>query len=132
MKRPHKISISGESRLLSFFKEVGANLKTYGNDLKDEYIVGPYENNDVIQKITGPIMVAASAILEGTDQIVAGIVDTRLEPPDGVLGRMRRDSWEFVTDVATLHPIRAIAAGFRVATSDLILDVGDAVGNFRQ
>lgn len=131
MKNKHKTSISAESRLLCWFKEVGSNLKTYGSDLGQEYITGPYQKNDVIQKITGPVMAAASVILEGTDQIVAGVVDQKLEPSNGILGRMRRDGKEFLKDVVTLHPIRAIADGFRLATSDLLLDIGDIVGGHR-
>ncbi|UPA22339.1 hypothetical protein K8942_04800 [Candidatus Peribacteria bacterium] len=131
MKRPYKAFLSGEARCIHLFKEVGSNLKTYGKDLGQEYITGPYQKHDAIQMITGPVMAAASVILEGTDQIVAGVLDQKLEPSNGTLGRMRRDGKEFLKDVVTLHPIRAIADGFRLVTSDLLLDVGDAVGGHR-
>lgn len=130
MKR-YMSCIIGESRCIHWFKEVGPNLRDYGRDLSQEYVTGPYKRHDTIQKITGPVMAAASAILEGPDQIIAGAVDKKLEPPHGVLGRMRRDSGEFLKDAVTLHPIRALTDVFRLATSDLLLDAGDLVGGHR-
>jgi hypothetical protein len=128
MKGACKTSLFKESRLTFWFQEVGSNVKTYGSDLGQEYITGPYKKNDAIQMITGPVMAAASVILEGTDQIVAGVVDTKLEPPSGALGRMRRDGKELLTDIVRLRPIKAITDVFRLATSDLLLDVGDIAG----
>lgn len=132
MQKFRKTHAFGELRLVYWMKEVGPNLRTYGKDLGKEYFTDPYTRKDAIGMVTGPVMAAASVLLEGTDQIFAGIVDQKLTPPSGPLGRMRRDGKEFLKDVVTLHPIRALADGFRLATSDLLLDAGDLAGGHHQ
>jgi hypothetical protein len=75
-------------------------------------------------------MAAASIILEGPDQIIAGAVDQQLKRPSGALGRIRRDSRQMLGNLFTLHPLRAAADGLRLVTSGAILDAADVVGGF--
>ncbi len=128
MHRFSKREISGESRLAYWFQELGPNLKTYGSDLGQEYLAG-FKKGDPIQMITGPVMAAASILLEGPDQLIAGVVDKKLEPPRGALGRIRRDTGALIKDVLTLHPFKAAADAFRLPGSAL-LDAGDTIGRF--
>ncbi len=131
MKRMNKTVTFGEARMIFWFKEVGSNLKTYGSDLGQEYITGPYKKHDPIQMITGPVMAAASVILEGPDQLIAGALDIKLEPSHGTLGRIYRDTRSLVKNIFTLHPARAVADAFRLPGS-AFLDIGDAAGAHRQ
>lgn len=125
-----KRTLAREQRLILLFKTLGENMKTYGNDLQENYITGPYHRRDVIQKGLGPVMAAGSIILEGPDQVWAGIVDQKLERPSGIAGRTRRDLKLLLKNVATVHPLRAFGDVFRLGFSDLPLDAGDAIGGF--
>ena len=121
----------GEARLIFWFKEVGPNIKEYGGDVWDQYLAGPYKRRDPIQAIMGPPMAFLSLIGEGTDQLVAGTVDQKLQRPNGFLGRMNRDGREFLDNIGDGSFIKAAVTGFRLATWDLLLDGGDAAGGFR-
>lgn len=120
-----------ERRPVFLFRTFGENLKSYGKDLDKQYLSGPYDRKDPIQKGLGPVMAAGSLILEGTDQLWAGVVDQRLDVPTGIAGRTRRDIKLLLKDIVTLHPLRAIGDGFRLAFADVPLDIGDTVGGFR-
>ena len=120
-----------EHRLIALFKTFGENMKEYGHDLNDQYISGPYNRRDPIQKGLGPVMAAGSVILEGTDQLWAGVVDQKLEKPTGIAGRLRRDTKLLLNDVVTLHPLRAVGDVFRIGLADIPLDIGDTIGGFR-
>lgn len=129
----HAYSVAiGERRLLSLMKEVGPNLKEYGKDvIWEKYLRDPWRRGDNIAKITGPVMATASAILEGTDQIWAGIVDQKLENPTGTLGRLQRTGREMVGNIKEKEPIKFIVNAVRTPVEG-ILDVGDAIFGLSQ
>ncbi len=119
-----------EHRLLSFFREMGPNVKEYWNDVKKEY-GGAIKNGDALQKGLGVVGGASSLFFEGTDQLWAGLVDKKVEPPQGPAGRIVRDTKEFLNDVVTLHPLRAASDVFR-GISGIPMDAIDLVGGFHQ
>lgn len=119
-----------EQRRIFLFKTFGENMKEYGKDLKT-YISEPYKNGDPIQMVTGPVMAAASLILEGPDVAYAGIVDQSLQSPEGTFGRITRDTRSLANNVFTLHPLKALGDASRLVFSDIPLTIGDAVGGFR-
>jgi hypothetical protein len=118
-----------ESRLIALRESsFGDHMKDYGHDLKDTYISG---RKGTFDRVAGAAMIPVSAILEGPDQIFDGILGRKYEAPAGVAGRTRRDIKLLFKDVFTLHPIRAAADAWKLATSDLILDSGDLVTGSR-
>lgn len=122
----------GERHLIGLFQNVGDNMKTWWNDTSDTYVTGPWKEKDPIKMGLGPVMAVGSTVLEATDQLWAGIVDQKLERPDGgILPRIRRDTRLLFKNIFTLHPLRAIGDGFRLVTSDPFLDGGDLIGGFR-
>ncbi len=121
----------GEARMTYLMKNIGSNLKEYGSNAGEKYFKRPFQSKDTFKMITGPVMAAVSAVLEGPDQIIAGVVDQQVIRPSGSLGRIRRDSKQLIKDVFTFHPIRAVADGLRLP-ADVILDLGDAAGGFDQ
>lgn len=131
MQYSGKTTRCGERRLTYLLRNIGSNLKEYGGNAAEKYFKNPYRSKDTLKKITGPVMAAVSAVLEGPDQIIAGAIDQQVIRPSGPLGRIRRDSKQLMKDVFTFHPIRAVADGLRLP-SDVILDAGDAAGGFDQ
>lgn len=119
------IMSANERRLVGFIKE-------YASDVGETYLSGPCRGRDNLQKITGPIMAGASALLEGPDQLYAGAVGQEYQRPTGIGGRIRRDIGALLGDIVRLRPLRALGDAWRLATSDVILDAGDAIGGFRQ
>lgn len=103
----------------------------YGRDLGNTYFSNPFKKKDSIAMITGPVMAAASLLLEGTDQMYSAVVGPEYEAPHGIGGRTRRDVKALLKDVVTLHPLRAAGDAWRAITSSWILDTGDALGGHR-
>ena len=119
---------SGESRPCFWFKEVGNNFKEFGRDTFDTYLKQPVQKKDAVQAVMGPVGVALNTLLTAPDALIAGIADKKLETPKGT--RTGRDIGEFVNDVVTLHPIRAVLDVIRLPGS-FGMDAFDAVGGFR-
>lgn len=122
-------SIMRENRLLAE-KEAGfwQNFRSYTDDLGETYISDSVTERDPIKMATGVVMLPASLILEGTDQIYAALVGQKYQKPSGPAGRIVRDTKLLAKDVFTGHPLRAIGDAFRVVTADWILDAGDLLG----
>ncbi|MDD5041260.1 MAG: hypothetical protein PHX87_03235 [Candidatus Peribacteraceae bacterium] len=119
-----------ERRLTALFKEVGSNLTSWGKDTADRYIAGPVEQQNPVKAVMGSVMAVASAILEAPDAAVAGAFDNPVKYEGRTGLRTTRDVGQFAKNVVTLHPIRAVTDAWRVATTDIPLDLGDAVGGF--
>ncbi len=136
MKHLRKRAIFGESRLLAksngIGSEIGPNIKTYSHDLWNTYFVDPYHSGDTIEQISGPFVAAASVLLEGTDVLVAGVAGKHLVPPSGPMGRTVRDFKELGSDIIHVHPIHALTDVFRIATTDLLLDIPELATGHRQ
>ncbi len=122
----------GEQRLTFLMREVGSNAAEWGRDIRDEYLVGPWQRGDNIQKIAGPFAAAASTVLELPDYLFAGAVDQRVEHPRGIFGRTRRDLGELLGNVVRLRPLRAVRSGWSLATADIPLDGIDMLGGFHR
>ncbi len=112
------------------FKEVGNNVGSYARDLNESYLSGPVKRGDPIQIALGVPMAAVSLVMEGPDQLWAGAVDTRLEHPNAIMGRTRRDIGDLVDHAVHLRPLKTIADVFRL-TGSVPLDAGDALIGFR-
>ncbi len=121
---------SAERRLIHLFKEVGSNLASWGKDTADRYIVNPVEQENPVKALMGSVMTVASTILEAPDAAVAGVFDNRVTYEGRTGLRTTRDVGQFVKNAVTLHPFRAATDAWRVATTDIPLDFGDAVGGF--
>ncbi len=122
----------GEERLLSLFKPLGENVKTWGGDTKENYLTGPWKRGDNIQKITGPVAAAAATLFELPDYLYAGVVDQNVKPASGIAGRVRRDTGLLLKDIVTLHPLRAGGDAFRLVFNDVPMDSIDLIGGFRR
>ena len=127
---PSALHTTAERRLTHLFKEVGSNLSSWGKDAADRYVVGPVEQGNPVKAVMGSVMAVASTILEAPDAAVAGAFDNRVTYEGRTGLRTTRDVGQFAKNVLTLHPIRAITDVWRVATTDIPLDLGDAVGGF--
>lgn len=103
-------------------------MKEYGKDVGSTYIASGFKEKDPFKVVTGAVMAPLSLILEGPDQLYDGALGRAYESPTGIAGRTRRDIKLLLKDVFTLHPLRALGDAWRLATSDLILDAGDAIG----
>jgi hypothetical protein len=121
-----------ERRLIALMDTMGDNLREYGRDWSQTYIVEPWKSNDPVQVIIGGVGAAASAVLEGTDVLWSGLVDEKYEPPDGMAGRITRDVRLLVTNIGTFHPLRAVGNLWRLATSDIPLTFIDVAGGFHE
>lgn len=111
------------------FKDVGSNYGQYGSFLGDYAREGTQSG---WKAVGAPIMMIVSALSEGLDPLIAGAIDQPLDMPEGVFGRTRRDAGKLLKDVVTLHPIRAAADAFRLVSTNVLLDGGDALFGFHQ
>ena len=121
----------GEARLVFWFKEVVPNAQTWGGDVWDEYLAGPYRRHDPIQMITGPVMAAASLLVQAPDQFIAGVLDQKLQPPSGPLGNIRQDTKLLVENVTDVRPLAAVATAVR-SIGGAGMDMGDMAFGFHQ
>jgi hypothetical protein len=120
------MALASEHRTIGFMEEI----QSYGRDLKNTYL-DAWKGNDTLAKVTGAGMAGLSAVLEGPDRLYAAAVGQRLENPNGILGRTRRDIGQLLQNVVTLHPLRALGDAWRLGTSDLLLDGADAITGHR-
>gem|GEM_PF-1477327 len=120
-------SSAREARMIHLFKEIGSNAKTWWVDGKNKYIVDPIKMSNYPKAAMGVGAAAASAVLEFPDYIVSGIIDQKLEPPSGTLGRTRRDIGVLLKDVVTLRPLRSLADASRLVFTDIPMDTIEAV-----
>lgn len=127
-----RLSICGlaEHRLTGVFREVGSNLENWGKSTADKYIGQPVEQGNVIKTALGTVAAVGSLILEAPDALVAGALDNKVDFDRSGL-RTTRDLGMFTKNVLTLHWLRAATDGWRIATTDLPLDLVDTVGGFR-
>lgn len=120
-----------EARLIHRESKIGENVGTWFNDWKDHYVVGPFEKGDVIQIIAAPFAAAASAVLEGPDQIIDGAFGVEIAAPEGIMGRTRNALGETLNDAVHLRPIKTFLNGIRTVTTALPMDTIDVLGGFR-
>src|SRR5947208_3289184 len=84
-----------EARLISK-GEIGSNFRTWGADVNERYLAGPWKQGDNLDKIGGAGMAGLSVITEAPDQFFAGIAGKKLTPAFGLVGRTRRDLGELL------------------------------------
>lgn len=113
-----------EARLIKRESGFGEHMMDYGRDIRDTYLSN---KKGILDTTLGAVMTAASVIAEGPDQAYDAILGREYHRPSGIAGRTRRDIGLLLKDVVTLHPLRALGDAWRIATSDLILDGGDAL-----
>ena len=116
-----------EHRMLSLFKEVGPNAKEWYDHVSSTYIATPMNAQNYPQAALGAGMTVVSAGLELPDYLIAGALDYEIDAPEGTFGRTRRDVSQLFQNVITLHPIRAVTDAIRLATTDVIVDMGAAM-----
>lgn len=119
----------GEHRKTYLFKEVGPNLKTWGGDTMETFVNGPLKKKDYVGATMGSFAAAAALVLEAPDQIYAGIVDKKLEPPKGT--RTGRDLRELGSDVVNFRPVSTVLDGLRLFSS-IPMDIIQTVGGFQR
>jgi len=120
-------SIDKERLSIHWFKEVGPNLKTWGTDVKENYIDKPIEEGNALKAVLGAGMVVAEGVLRGPDMVFSGIVDQKKEAPSGLMGRTRQTTGQLLENVVTIHPIRALGNVSELAFSfPWALDIADA------
>ncbi len=120
-----------EPRLLSLFKEVGRNLKTWGSDGASTYIQKPVEHGNAPKALFGAGALVAGTILEAPDYFWSGVLDYPVNaPPNVPFGRMRRDTGELLKNVVTLRPFRLLVNVSQLAFTDLPMDTIDVIGGF--
>ncbi len=106
-------------------------MRGWSSDVGETYLKNPIRQGNPVKTAMGIGMAGASLVLEAADYAIAGALNQKVEPPSGVpFGRVRRDIGALLTDVVTLHPIRAFLDLSRLAFSDLPLDTGEAVLGF--
>jgi len=118
---------ASEERLLHLFQEVMPNIKTWYGSGKEKYIDRPIDQGNYVKVGLGTGGVVLSAVTEFPDYVISGVIDQKLEPPVGVLGRTRRDIGVLLKDVVTLRPIRVVADASRLAFTDIPMDTFEAV-----
>lgn len=122
-----RVASIGEKRLVHWFKEVGPNVRTLGEQLKDTVAEAAHDR-DAIKVVMAPVAVAARVLLQGPDYLYAGIVDQKVEKVDG--SETAHDVGQVFKNIVTLHPIRAVVGALKVP-GDIGMDIIHAVGGFR-
>ncbi len=111
--------------------KVGENYRAYGENLGSYFTEG-WKEKDPIKLAAAPFMAVGSVLGEGLEPLAAGVVDQKLERPQGVIGRTKRDLAALAKDIVTLHPLRAVRDAFSLVTSDVPLDVAELVIGYHQ
>ncbi len=116
-----------ERRLAFWFGEVKPNVVNWGKDVKKNYIDDPIVRKDPLKTVLGVGMVGAEAVLRFPDMVWAGVVDQKKDAPTGFMGRTRQASGQLLTNVVTIHPLRALGnASELVFSFPWALDLADA------
>ena len=126
-KQRFSASAYGESRILCLFKELGPNVKTWGNDVGSTYIAQGFKEKDPIKQVTGIPMAVGSALFELPDYLWAGAVDEKLNNAEDIR------TWRDIKAIGrnnVRHPIRTVLSGLRLI-SDVPMDVGDKLFGFK-
>lgn len=115
-----------ERRLIHLFREVGHNLRSLGEELRDDASEAA-ASNDPIKFVMAPIAGAARVILKGPTSVLLGVFDKPLEKHTGFeTGHAIKET---AKDIATLHPIRAFIHAINIPDS-LFLDGIRGIGGF--
>ena len=127
------VSDTQEGRMLHLgrLNDAGAgiseNTKTFVADTSNSYFTGPIKQGNYAQGVLGGGAAAARTFLEYPDAFVAGLLGEELNYDEN---RFVRDTRLFCHNIITLHPLRAAASVYRMATNDLIMEVIDQGGGF--
>jgi|GEM_PF-5797534 len=103
----------GEHRMLYWFKEVGSNLKTLGEEMKDD-VTEAIRSDDVIKMIATPFALAVKVVVSGPNAITSGILDDKTEKANDY--KTLEEGGAAVENLMTGHPLRAINHGWNAFT----------------
>jgi len=111
--------------------KVGENYKAFGQNIGSYFQEG-WNEKDPIKLAVAPFMAVGSALGEGLEPLASGIVDQKLERPEGFAGRTRRDLGLLLSDTVKLKPLSVIRDVWSLATSDILLDGAEALVGYHQ
>lgn len=126
MQQSCRFSI-GERRVVHLFKEVGPNLKTLGGEMKDT-IKEAAESKDPIKYFMAPVIVAASALFQGSDYLFAGAVDKKIKPAEG--SETLHDLKGLAEHIGRIEPIKAVVTALKMP-GNMAMDLLRVMGGFR-
>ena len=106
---------------------VWQNTENFVTDTSSAYITGPIKQGNPAQAVIGGGAATARTVLEYPDALIAGILGEELNYDEN---RFVRDTRLFCHNIITLHPLRAVASVYRMATNDLIMEIIDQGGGF--
>ncbi len=103
----------------------------YFHDVYDTYLRNEGKEMGTFEYIVGGGMAAGSVATESLDRGVSYVIGQEYQEPEGMAGRIRRDTWQFVKDVFHMKPLHAVADAVRVV-GDAPMDAGDALFGYHQ
>ncbi len=125
----HRFSAAanGERRILSFFKEVGPNLRVASKDMWGTYFKQGWKEKDPVKILAGPFAAAIYAITVLPDDVIGGAFDEKIERPTHTwIGR----DIGLIAKNNVIHPIRTLLSAARLP-GDAIMDVTDNLLGFK-
>jgi hypothetical protein len=115
-----------ESREIRLFKEVGSNVRTVIEEVKED--MAEAARGDAIKMAMAPVAGAVRLLLKGPTNIWLGIVDKKAAKHTGFeTGHTIKETGK---ELATLHPLRAAVHGINIIDS-AILDAIRGIGGFQ-
>lgn len=95
----------GESRPLFLFKNVGGNLKNWGEGTFETFVNAPLKEKDYVGAAIGSFAAAISVVTELPDAAIAGVADQEVKYGEG--SRTGRDLKAFGSDLSGGHFLKA-------------------------